>query len=226
MAAKPHIVILSRGGREWTGGRMTTLYLLHALICYRGASNSFDLSALIEREEELIHYEQVRPHLRTCAFTERAQAPYTLFNRVRWRLARDLRKQVNPRIDEALQRMGATFAYPLRSLTTPSADWIPDFQYRHLPEGSNPEEIAGRKRDFADCIKRAQRVVLSSADAQKDCHELFPASIGKTYVLRFRVFIDESELTLDPLETVRRYNLPGRFVLISNALAPNKKIMP
>jgi glycosyltransferase involved in cell wall biosynthesis len=102
----------------------------------------------------------------------------------------------------------------------PSAEWIPDFQYRHFADGSNAAEVAGRKAEFADIIENAQHIVLSSACAEQDCHAELPASAGRTSVLRFRTFIPPEWLGDDPLETVRR--LPDRFALISNILSPTK----
>ena len=222
MADKPHIVIMSKGGRYWTGGRQYTLNLLEALIRARREPGEFDVSVLLDNKSELPHYEGLRSQLRTCADSDSVQLPFTLARKAQWRFQRTVLGWVNPRIEEALDRIGATFTYPLRSTRLPSADWIPDFQYKHFPDGSNPAEIAGRKQDFAACVRLARHIVLSSAHAEGDCHELFPQSLGRTSVLRFRVFADPAWLTPDPLDTVRRYHLPQRFVLISNALIPTK----
>ena len=80
--------------------------------------------------------------------------------------------------------MGVTFAYPM-SLTKPSADWIPGFSEgpSTFQGGSNPIEIEGRKQEFARIVRFSERVVLSSACAERDCHEVFPQSVGRTSVL-------------------------------------------
>jgi glycosyltransferase involved in cell wall biosynthesis len=222
MGDKPRIVILAKGGSFWPGGRQYTLNLLEALVRARGNGDTFDISVLVNGQEELIHYERLRAHLCVCAEFADVQAPYTLMNKTRWRVKRSLERWTNPRLEEALLRMGATFAYPMRSTKVPSADWIPDFQYRHFPGGSNPIEVEGRKQEFAAIVRISERVVLSSACAERDCHEMFPQSIGRTSVLRFRVFANPAWLACDPTETIQRYHLPSRFVLISNHLAPTK----
>jgi glycosyltransferase involved in cell wall biosynthesis len=222
MADKPHIVILAKGGSFWLGGRQYTLNLLDGMVQARGSGDTFDVSVLVSGQDEIVHYESLRPHLRICAEVEEVQASYSLPNKARWRMKRSLAGWVNPRLEEALLRLGVTFAYPTRSSRVPSADWIPDFQYRHFPGGSNPIEIEGRKREFAAIVRLSQRVVLSSACAERDCHEVFPESVGRTSVLRFRAFANPAWLTCDPTETVRRYHLPSQFVLIGNQLAPTK----
>jgi len=219
---KPHIVIIATGGSFWPGGRQYTLNLLQALVLARGNDYAFDVSVLVSGEGEIIHYENLRPQLRLCAKVENIQARWSIVNKARWRIKRNLAGWYNPRLEEALLRMGFTFAYPARSTKLPSAEWIPDFQYKHFPDGSNPIEIEDRKRDFAAAVRFSERVVLSSACAERDCHELFPQSVGHTSVLRFRVFTNQAWLACDPTETVRRYHLPSRFVLISNMLAPTK----
>jgi glycosyltransferase involved in cell wall biosynthesis len=222
MASKPHIMILSKGGSFWPGGRQYTLNLLEALVRGRCNDDAFDVSVLVNSRDELIHYESLRPHLRVCAHIENVQAPYSLTNKARWRIKRSIARWYNPRLEEAMLRMGVTFAYPVRSTKLPSAEWIPDFQYKYFPDGSNSNEVEGRKREFAAIVRTSKTVVLSSACAELDCHELFPQSVGRTLVLRFRVFVNPAWLTCDPAETVRRYHLPSRFVLISNHLAPTK----
>jgi glycosyltransferase involved in cell wall biosynthesis len=111
---------------------------------------------------------------------------------------------------------------PARDQPFASAEWIPDFQYRHFPQASNPQEIAARKQAFDHITRNAQTVVLSSAHAERDCLELFPAARGKTFVLHFRVSVDESQWQCNPAAVVGKYHLPERYLLCSNLLAPTK----
>ena len=215
-------MILAKGGSYWQGGRQYTLSLVEALSRFRRSPKDFEISVLVNGAAELGQFASLRPQLRVCADIAEVLEPYTLVNKIRWRFKRNILGWIAPHMEEALLRLGATFAYPITSSIIPSADWIPDFQYRHFPDGSNPAEIEGRKREFAAIVNSAGCVVLSSASAERDCHELFPHSIGKTSVLRFRVFLDPKLLAEDPSLTVRRYNLPERYVLVSNQLIPTK----
>jgi glycosyltransferase involved in cell wall biosynthesis len=83
-------------------------------------------------------------------------------------------------------------------------------------------EIAARQAEFSRIANNAQRVVLSSFDAQRDCLTVFPQTHDRTAVLQFRTFADPHWLECDPGAVRRRYHLPERFALISNWLLPTK----
>lgn len=222
MSATPHFVIVNKGGAYWEGGRQYTINLARALTRFRRDPGDYDVSVLVADDRERAHYQSLRPHLKHLLCLDSAQAPWTFLNKVRWKLGREFLGLRNPRLEELLLRMGATFVYPALVARTPCAEWIPDFQYRHFPEGSNSEEIAGRKAAFAEITCASKRVALSSSSAERDCVELFPISKGKTFVLKFRVFVDDAWLADDPRQSVARYRLPERFLLVSNVLAPTK----
>jgi glycosyltransferase involved in cell wall biosynthesis len=67
----------------------------------------------------------------------------------------------------------------------PSLCWIPDFQHKHLPHMFSQAEIVARDISCANVADKAQAVLLSSADAEKDFLHYFPHANGKTRVLRF-----------------------------------------
>lgn len=222
MADKTHIVIVAKGDATWLGGRQYSLNLLRALIANRHEGDTYDISVLVKGKDELDHYEPFRPELRECADIERVCEDWTLSNRVRWKIKRTFFGWANPQIEEPLLRRGATFAYPLSCAKVPSADWIPDFQYYNFPDAASASDRVERRVEADRIVKSAQRIVLSSACAERDCHMVFPQTAGRTAVLRFRVFADSQWFAMDPLETKRKYNLPDRFVLISNWLVPTK----
>jgi glycosyltransferase involved in cell wall biosynthesis len=224
MADREHIVIVAKGGMGWLGGRQYTLSLLIALIDHRRAGGGdYDLSVVVNPSDETLStYAPLAPELRHCVEITDAQEDWTLAARLRWRLKRSLGGWVNPRLEEALLRLGATFAYPVSARQVPSADWFPDFQHHHFPDGASPEEIRQRQLEIANIVARAERIVLSSACAERDCHNLFPASTRRTAVLRFRTASDPTWIAARPEDVVAKYHLPARFALVSNWLAPTK----
>ena len=222
MADKTHIVIFAKGDATWLGGRQYSLNLLRALIANRDESDAYDISVLVKGKDELDHYKPFRAELRECALIERVCEDFTLSNRVRWKIKRTVFGWTNPQYEEPLLRMGATFAYPLCSARVPSASWIPDFQYYNFPDAANSSDRVERRLEAAGIVEKAQRIVLSSACAERDCHMVFPQTAGRTAVLQFRVFAESQWSVVNPLETMRKYNLPERFVLISNWLVPTK----
>jgi glycosyltransferase involved in cell wall biosynthesis len=225
---KPHIVILNKGGSFWEGGRQYTRNLVRALLSLpEDLLVTFDLSLLVSSQQELAFYQDFSPQLKVCDDTNTLQAPFTLSNRLRWKLQRSIGNSLNPRLEELLCSMDTTFAYPVMTATSAkqpfaSAEWIPDFQYKHCPQGSNPEEIEGRKQAFRQIADNAQKIVLSSHHAERDCLEVFPNSKDKNFVLQFRVFAEDSWWSLDPSQIINKYHLPARYLLVSNMLAPHK----
>jgi glycosyltransferase involved in cell wall biosynthesis len=221
-ADKPHIVIVSKGGSAWLGGRQYTLNLLRALIANRGGKNSYDVSVLVREKGELAQYVPFRSELRECTDIEPLLDNWTLRNRARWKIKRSVLGSTNPRAEEMLLRIGATFAYPIGVAKIPSADWIPDFQYYNFPDAASAADRAERKIEAAVIVRDAQRIVLSSACVEQDCHKVFPQTVGRTAVVHFRAFADQSWFEADPLSISRKYNLPERFALISNWFVPTK----
>lgn len=218
---RPHIVILAKGGNFWAGGRQYTINLLQSIIEYSSVKRNFDISVITHSAEELQYYEKFRDRLRVCTWGDDFQARYTLSNRIRWRVKRAFGWRI-PRLEEPLIRIGATFVYPAHLTRIRSANWIPDFQYDHYPNGSNSTEISERKQEFSEIVRHASHIVLSSATAQSDCLRLFPDARGRTFVLRFRTYLDREVLRHHPREIKNLYKLPDRFVLTSNHLIPTK----
>jgi len=219
---KPHIVIVAKGGSTWLGGRQYSLNLVRALIANRDERDRYDISVLVKGERELTHYKTLRTELRECADIETLREDWTLSNRVRWKIKRTFLGWTNPQFEELLLRTGATFAYPVSVARIPSADWIPDFQYYNFPDAASRADRLERKIEADRIVRDAQRIVLSSSCAEQDCHKVFPQTIGRTAVVQFRTYADSSWFAADPLEICRKYNLPKRFVLISNWLVPTK----
>jgi glycosyltransferase involved in cell wall biosynthesis len=219
---KQHIVIVAKDGSSWLGGRQYSMNLVKALIDYRGQGEDYDVSVLFKGRDQLEHYEAIRSELRACENSEQLLEPFTLGNRARWKLKRTFNGWTNPQLEEPLLRMGATFAYPVSSAIIPSADWIPDFQYHYYPDRMRAAEIVTRQGQFADIVARSQRIVLSSECAERDCRTLFPASVGRTAVLQFRVYAEPEWIASDPMHVVAKYHLPVNYALISNWLLPTK----
>lgn len=204
------------------GGRQYTLSLVKLLDKYRSSTNAdFDLSVLGRTADDLQCYSTFRDRLRECSEIESALDDWTLPNRVRWKLKRSAGGAVYPRLEEGLERLGVTFAYPVSIASVPSADWIPDFQFHHFPDGSQQWEINERIKEFTSIAQNARAIVLSSRFVEKDCHKLFPQTVGRTHVFRFRADVD-FDGAADPDVTVTKYNLPKRFFLVSNQLIPTK----
>lgn len=210
------------------GGREYSRNLIRALLSLPEEERErFKLTVLVEGDGEFAYYEPFATEKVTVVESELAQLPYTLTNRAIWKLKRLSGSQFNPRLQAYLTSIGTTFAYSL--MTAPrarqpfrSAVWIPDFQFKHFPDGAAADFIAVRKADGMNITSNAQTIILSSQHAERDCLEMYPESQGRTQVLRFRVSMEASAWDSEPREIVANYHLPKRFYLVSNLLAPTK----
>jgi len=111
--------------------------------------------------------------------------------------------------------------WPLRTKSPmPSLCWLPDFQHKHLPHMFSGEEIAARDHSFADVAHRAQAILLSSADAEKDLRHFFPNAADKTHVLRFVAAPPQGEDMASVLAsydiTEPYFHIPNQFWLHKN----------
>jgi glycosyltransferase involved in cell wall biosynthesis len=228
MKKKPHIVILAKGTSSWIGGREYTRNLLEAIFAFRmGTGREFDVSLMVSSEAEAGEFSVSSSELKTVAVADYRGPRFALFRRLRWKAMRVAGLSFNPRLQERLLLMGATFVYPC--MTAPSglqpfasAEWIPDFQFKHYPQGSNPLEVSARRRQFRHIAENAQRIVLSSEMAEADCVELYPQTRERTSILRFRVSSRLINIRSDPVTTIVKYHLPRRYFIVSNILAPTK----
>lgn len=223
-----HIALLSRGGTGWLGGGQYIKGIVYALKTLPPEKRELlRISLLVTGRSETSYFKDLEGVADHVVDAESAMSPYSLRNRVRWKSKRMFSTSIHPRLEEFLRHQGVDFAYPCRlnRVCLPYlrfADWIPDFQYDHYPDGSNPEEIAARKADWAFVTENVPHIVLSSRMAESDCLRLFPNAKGKTSVLRFRVSFPKEHLEHDVASVVREYNLPNDFFLVSNLFAPTK----
>lgn len=104
----------------------------------------------------------------------------------------------------------------------PAIAWIPDFQHRQLPQLFS--RATYWKREIRCRLQAAsgRHMLLSSEDARKDCEFFFPASRGRTSVVRFAVLPKDEALAHDPGEIANLYGLPERFYYLPNQFWKHK----
>lgn len=99
--------------------------------------------------------------------------------------------------------------------------WFPDFQHRHLPQMFGRGARLRREVGFRAQVASGRRIMLSSRDAERDCHHFYPSTRGRTHVAPFAV--PAPPVSVDDVAQARqRYSLPPRYVLIANQLWPHK----
>lgn len=110
---------------------------------------------------------------------------------------------------------GLRFPFPVLS-------WIPDFQHRHLPAYFPLSARVQRHLQMLARIRSHRHFMLSSLDAQVDCHRFYPATVRRTSVVSFAVrpAADPGPMALQ--ETLLKHGLPERFVYLPNQFWKHK----
>lgn len=221
------ILFIMKGGASWIGGAYYIKNLIQSTEQY-AKKNSLNISInlLLRDSHDLIFFNDIKSKINKIFVDDTDLKDYTIYNRIKWFLKRKLTTIFNPRLDEFIIKNNFDFVYPALPRKTFEkyrfAEWIPDFQYHHYPEGSNQIEISERINEFNFICKNSPLVYLSSFHAQKDCHSLFPDSIGKTEVMHFCAFQEPTSFKSPIEDILQKYSISKPYFIVSNLLAPTK----
>ncbi len=102
------------------------------------------------------------------------------------------------------------------------AGWIPDFQYRYLPDFFSQKEIDTFLRVHGKIAQFAPLVVLSSKTVQADFQRFYPGAARRSTVMNFVSAIEPEWYSSDPKVTQKKYGLPDDFFLLSNQFWKHK----
>ena len=101
-------------------------------------------------------------------------------------------------------------------LGIPAIAWMTDFQHRELPQRFSRFAWWKRELGFRAQIAAKRVVMLSSEDSRSVCEKHYPATIGRTRVVRFAV-IPGRQPDADAVRAVREiYGLPERYIYLPN----------
>lgn len=100
--------------------------------------------------------------------------------------------------------------------------WIPDFQYRYLPQLFSKEEYDSRETRNAYLAAQSPVLAFSSQNAMDDYLKFFPQHKGNEFLLRFVSNANEEWLKDNPIETQQKYNLPDAFFMVCNQFWKHK----
>jgi glycosyltransferase involved in cell wall biosynthesis len=100
----------------------------------------------------------------------------------------------------------------------PTMPWIPDFQFKHLPELFPPSVVTALQKKAQLYIRNADGLILSSQAACDDAVSLFGADRRKLHVLRFAPKVDFKPLQLAALrdEVFARHGIARPYVFLPN----------
>ncbi len=104
-----------------------------------------------------------------------------------------------------------------------AADWIPDFAHISSPENFTQAERDHRDADFARRVRSAGLVFVSSDTSASIYKKLYPDSVGKLRVFKFRVSAGK-ELGQTMSEDARvLHGLPRKYAIVCNQMWKHKK---
>ncbi len=199
------------GGSSWTGG---ITYRKNLLLAIREHFPEVQIALLTnDYKSEYPDYDEVIPYK-----SGSVKLPSIVYKAVRAKLLIDLK------LKSSLKGYHADVIFPsnVSAGKTPSLLWIPDFQILHLPEFFSETQVRNYPKLMRQAIKKAPLVVLSSKDAQEDFRKFAPEYLSKTRLLRFVAHIPNGVYDEDPIEELRRYNIPERFIYVPNQFWAHK----
>lgn len=107
-------------------------------------------------------------------------------------------------------------------LGIPAIAWIPDFQHRELPHLFSRAAWWKREMGFRAQIAAGRAIMLSSQDARDACERHYPATVGRTHVVRFAV-PSEHRPGMAKVRRVREtHGLPERYFYLPNQFWQHK----
>jgi glycosyltransferase involved in cell wall biosynthesis len=107
-------------------------------------------------------------------------------------------------------------------LGIPAIAWIPDFQHRELPHLFPRAAWWKRELGFRAQIAAGRTIMLSSHDARDACERHYPASVGRTRVVRFAVPSAGRPDAVTIRSAREAHGLPERYFYMPNQFWKHK----
>ena len=101
----------------------------------------------------------------------------------------------------------------------PALAWIPDFQHKQLPDMFERSRLWGREFLYQLQTHSGRTIMLSSEVIRQECEKYYPASRGRTTVVRFCV---PPSLASGDASLAQRYQLPAQYLYLPNQFWKHK----
>ncbi len=217
---KINIIIPALGGRDWTGGMTYQENLVSALrsrndVCIY-ILNNLDQGTNAKNNSGIIS--------RALLFLRQ------IYRSLNYQISRFI-SGFNPGLSKKINQfcsasLNVLFTHnhsflDIRS-TVIKFYWIPDFQHVHLPHLFTPQQWRERNYKFLEGCKRADIIILSSRDAQKDLSKFAPEHLSKSRISNFVADVNESIWDQDPSYLMGKYFIPSKFYFLPNQFWKHK----
>jgi len=220
--AKIRVAFLNLGSLEWAGGLHYLKNLLYALSLVENSAIEPIVFVGNKSPNELV--KRITPYatvIRSSIFDHRS--PTRIISRLITRISgsnliiNSLLLKHNIQIVSHSDITGTTLSYK-------TINWIPDFQFLHLPEMFPQREILERGNLYKKLISDSDAVVVSSKDAKNDLLSFMPGLETKVRVLNFvsQVEPGSHHYLTDFCSIKDKYKLPEHFFYLPNQFWKHK----
>jgi glycosyltransferase involved in cell wall biosynthesis len=209
------------GGESWTGGKNYVFNLVRAITVYLPSEVVPVLFVSAhEREDELADY-------RALTGVEIVRTP--ILNRSR--RGRSLAAAIVLGQDHAIAELltlrciDVLFESAMffgRRLPVPVVAWLPDFQHRTLPSLFSKWGYWKRELGFRAQVVAGRTIMVSSEDSRRSCELYYPATIGRTFAVRFAVPPGPETTATQARAVADSYGLPATFFYMPNQFWQHK----
>lgn len=208
------------GNGKWVGGR----YYLQHLVMANQALAPAERMPLVDvwwkempAEDPFEEVRDLLPEPIVLRYPESGAGRALRYLRRRWNGWRDARDLF---LDAAIDVVFPVL--PCANPGVPFVFWLPDFQYRRLPELFDDAMRRWYDDYYAENVEAARLVVLSSRDAAHDFDAAFPRFASKARVLSFASAPLPGWWERDPATTAAARGLPDRFFVMANQFSSHK----
>lgn len=220
------IALMAVGDSAWQGGIQYIVNIINALNTV-SFEKRLEVHLFRHPHQKFIDLKQFDKIDLFIHHIDEVLQPWTVWNRLKWFLQRKFEKRIYPRLENYLLANQFDYVYPATLSDCNGklnvGSWIADFQYRNFPQGHNAETTQMAEKTIRTIATVMRKVVFSSNACEQEGFQIYPQLRGKSHVMPFSVYIDQSTFSKVFLQQIRaKYNLREPFLMVSNLFAATK----
>lgn len=216
MGRRKRIGIFFRYNSNWIGGTYYWLNWVNALNTLPDAEKPTIVILSNKKDFRFVQSETKYPYLEHYRLKNDSSLWYKMLNVLPLRILgrRLFYNRISLDVDAIMPcTIGESDAFSVSD--NKRINWFADFQYDHLPEFYSPHTyVAARQRAVAAAYL-SNKLMLSSEDAARDFHRLFPDSKAKVYVQHFTVTHPDFSM-LDKDEVMQKHGIDRPYFYSPN----------
>jgi len=216
MGRRKRVGIFFGYNSNWIGGTYYWLNWVNALNTLPEDEKPTIIILSTRKDFRFVQTETKYPYLEHYLIKDDSSLWYKMINVIPLRLTgkRKFGNKINLDVD-AIMPCGIGVSAANSIPDSKRINWFPDFQFAHLPEFYTPQtRVAAYQRAVAAAYL-SNKLMLSSEDAAKDFHRLFPDSKAKVYVQHFTVTHPDFSM-LDKEEVMKKHGIDRSYFYSPN----------